>query len=179
MDKSIDNSNLLKSISNTNINTNTNTSTGIKDRLHDYIKTHFSNNQRLFTILNEVIFYGAFVYYYYFGPLYDSNQTFLILKYILVIFVLRYLFNYITSHNVLNDQSQQVTYFKLNSKIAIVSILILFLTNNIQNIDNNITSLLLIISYAILSSCAQYGYTDDNVITILVVYSLFKSKIIN
>ena len=171
MDKNIDNSNLLKSsISSSN--------TIIKDKLHDYVKNNFADNQKLFTILNEIVFYGAFVYYYYFGPLHDSNQTFLILKYILIIFVLRYLFNYITSYTTQNDQNQQVTYFKLNSKIAIVSILILFLTNNTQNIDN-ITSLLLIIGYAILSSCAQYGYTDDNIITILVIYCLFKSKIIN
>ena len=178
MDKNIDNSNLLKTIPNANITVSSDTTT-IKDKLHDYIKNNFADNQKLFTILNEILFYGAFVYYYYFGPLHDSNQTFIILKYILIIFVLRYLFNYITSYTTQNDQNQQVTYFKLNSKIAIVSILILFLSNNTQNIDNNITSLLLIIGYAILSSCAQYGYTDDNIITILVIYCLFKSKIVN
>lgn len=177
MEKNIDNSNLLKSNVNTDVNANTNvdintnvdTNVNIKDKLHEI---NFSDNQRLFTILNEVIFYGAFVYYYYFGPVHDTNKTFIILKYILMIFVLRYLFNYITSYTIQIDKNhKKVTYFKLNSKIAIVSILILIL--NTQGIDNNITSLLLIISYAIISSCAKYGYTDDNIITVLVVYSLF------
>lgn len=146
----------------------------IVDKLHNYIKSHFLQNDKLLVMLNEIIFYGAFVYYYYFGPIQDSNQTFLILKYIIVVFCLRYFFNYITSYTV---HKKEVNYFQINSKIAIFAILILFLTNDTSL--NNISSLILIFLYALLSSCAQYGYTVDNFLTLFVIYSLFKSKILN
>lgn len=146
----------------------------IKDKVHNYINEHFEQNKKTIVVLNEIIFYSIFIYYYYFGPLYDSNQTFLIVKFTLIILAIRYLFNYITSYNVNKNN-----YYQLNSKIAIFSIFILFLTNTNNNSLHNLTTLLLILTYALLSSCAQYGYTVDNITTILITYSLFKSNLIN
>lgn len=177
MSEKIDNSHLLEKQT-IDDNNNFNYNIIVKDKLHEYINIHYKDNLRFLTILNEIIFYGGFGYYYYFGPIQDSNKTFLIVKYILLIFVLRYLFNYITSYTVDKDNtksSSRELYFQINSKIAIFSILVLFLTYN----THNITTLLMILAYALISSAAQYGYTVDNLLTVLIIYSIFHSKIIN
>lgn len=145
----------------------------IKDKFQDYIKDNYWEHSKKFVILNELIFYSIFVYYYYFGPIDNSLTNFMILKYIVIIFILRYLFSYITTIT----QKDGKTYFQLNSKIAILAIIILFLTQNTQL--NNITTFLLILSYALLSSAAKYGYTVDNILTIMIVYFLITSKLIN
>ena len=121
-------------------------------------------------MLNEFIFYGIFIYYYYFGPIQDSQQNFRILKYILFLFALRYLFNYITKYTVINNNKQEVSYFQLNSKIGIFTILVLFLSIQHENIY---PTLAIIFGYALLSSAAKYGYTVDNFITVGIIYFIY------
>ena len=67
----------------------------IKDRFQEYIENNFSS--QMLVLLNEILFYGIFVYYYYFGPIQNSEQNFTIVKYIGIIFIIKYLFNYVTS----------------------------------------------------------------------------------
>ena len=127
------------------------------------------------TILNEIIFYSIFVYYYYFGPIQDTQQNFKIVKYIIVILFLRYLFNYITSYTIVTEDNKKIGYFQFNGKIAIFTLLVLFLSLGHENLY---TTLAIIFSYALLSSAAKYGYTVDNVITVGITYFIISLNIL-
>jgi hypothetical protein len=148
----------------------------IKDTFQEYMQNKFDKNTLI--LINEILFYGIFVYYYYFGPIQDSQQNFTIVKYIAIIFILKYTLSYITNIKEVTIDEKNIknekTYFQFNSKIAIFSILILFLSLN-QNI---IVTLSILFSYALLSSSADYGYTTDNLITIIIVYFLYSLKLI-
>lgn len=145
----------------------------IEDRFQDYIQDKFDTNT--LTMLNEFIFYGIFIYYYYFGPIHDSQQNFRILKYILTVFTLRYLFNYITKYTIINEQKEETSYFQFNGKIAIFTILVLFLSLEPESLY---TTLAIVFSYALLSSAAKYGYTIDNLITVGITYFIYSLKLI-
>lgn len=145
----------------------------INDRFQDYIQNKFNTNT--LTVLNEFIFYGIFIYYYYFGPIQDSQKNFRIFKYILFIFALRYIFNYITNYTLVNDKKQETSYYQLNGKIAIFTILVLFLSIEHENIY---PTLAIIFGYALLSSAAKYGYTVDNLLTVFIVYFIYSLKLL-
>lgn len=144
----------------------------VEDRFQNYIQDKFDTNT--LTMLNELIFYCIFVYYYYFGPIQDTQQTFKIVKYIIAIFLLRYLFNYITAYKIIQDK-KEVSYFQFNSKIAIFTLLVLFLSLGHENLY---TTLAIIFSYALLSSSAKYGYTIDNIITVGITYFIVSLNLI-
>lgn len=136
----------------------------VEDRFQNYMQDKFNKN--ILSLLNEIVFYGIFVYYYYFGPIQDSEKNFRILTYIIAVFVLRYMFHYITKYTIV-DSKEEVNYYQFNSRIAIFTILILFLS---LNNDTPYTILSIVFSYAILSSAAKYGYTVDNLITVGITY---------
>jgi hypothetical protein len=142
----------------------------VEDRFQNYMQEKF--NKGILSLLNEIIFYGIFVYYYYFGPIQDSDKNFKILTYIIAIFILRYMFNYITNYTIIDDSKEKINYFQFNSRIAIFTILILFLG---LNTDKPIV-LSIVFSYAILSSAAKYGYTVDNLITVGITYFIVSLK---
>lgn len=167
MNNKIDNSNLL------NEEKIENNSLIVTDALQIYITKNFSNQKKTLMVINELIFYGVFIYYYYLGPIGDSVTNFALAKFLAVIFVVRYSFNFFT-HFTDNKTKQTQTYFQLNSKVAIFSAILLFLTGQ----EVNITTLLLIFSYGIFSSAAHYGYTVDNIITCILVYFLFTSNLV-
>lgn len=152
----------------------------INDKFQDYIESKFDKNTLV--IINEIVFYGIIVYYYYFGPIQDYEQNFRILKYIGLIFVLRYLLSYITEIKEvkLSDKKRSDgdvasnKYFQFNSKVAIFSILILMLSVN----NNIFITLSIVCSYALLSSGAKYGYTVDNLITVIITYCLYSLNIL-
>ena len=143
----------------------------VEDRFQDYMQSKFNINTLV--VLNEFVFYSVFIYYYYFGPIQDSDKNFRILKYFLAVFILKYLFNYITKYTIINEQKQEISYFQFNAKIAIFTILLLFLSMNQDS-----TTLVIIFSYALLSSAAKYGYTIDNIITVGITYFIFSLKLI-
>ncbi len=145
----------------------------VHDRFQDYMQDKFDTNT--LTMLNEFIFYGIFIYYYYFGPIQDSQQNFRILKYILSVFALRYLFNYITKYTIVNESKEEISYFQFNGKIAVFTILVLFLSMTHESIY---TTLAIVFSYALLSSAAKYGYTIDNLLTVGVTFFIFSLKLI-
>jgi hypothetical protein len=145
----------------------------IEDRFQNYMQDKFDTNT--LTILNEIIFYSIFVYYYYFGPIQDTQQNFKIVKYIIVILLLRYLFNYITSYTIVTEDNKKIGYFQFNGKIAIFTLLVLFLSLGHENLY---TTLAIIFSYALLSSAAKYGYTVDNVITVGITYFIISLNIL-
>ena len=137
----------------------------VEDRFQNYMQDKFNKN--ILSLLNEIVFYGIFVYYYYFGPIQDSEKNFRILTYIIAIFVIRYMFHYTTKYTIVNELKEEVSYFQFNSRIAIFTILILFLS---LQIETPYTILLILFSYAILASAAKYGYTVDNLITVGITY---------
>jgi ABC-type uncharacterized transport system permease subunit len=143
----------------------------IEDRFQNYMQENF--NKGILSLLNEIVFYGIFVYYYYFGPIQDSDKNFRILTYIIAIFILRYMFNYITKYTIINESKENINYFQFNSRIAIFTILILFLS---LNNDTPYIVLSIVFSYAILSSAAKYGYTVDNLITVGITYFIVSLK---
>ena len=143
----------------------------IEDRFQNYMQENF--NKGILSLLNEIVFYGIFVYYYYFGPIQDSDKNFKILTYIIAIFILRYMFHYITKYTIIDDSKEEINYFQFNSRIAIFTILIVFLA---LNNDTQYTVLSIVFSYAILSSAAKYGYTVDNLITVGITYFIVSLK---
>ena len=150
----------------------------IRDKFQEYMSSNFDTH--MLVMLNEFLFYSIFVYYYYFGPIHDSDQNFIILKYIALIFLLRYIFNYITTQTIINEKetsgketTKETIYYQLNSRIAIMTIILLALTKN-QNIT---TSLCIIFGYALLSSAAKYGFTIDNLLTVGITYFIFSLHI--
>ena len=145
----------------------------VEDRFQEYMQDKFDTNT--LTMLNEVIFYGIFVYYYYFGPIQNSEQNFAIIKFIAIIFALRYMFNYITKYTTINEEKEETSYFQLNGKIAVFTILILYLS---ITHENSYTTLAILFSYALLSSAAKYGYTIDNLLTVGITYFLYQIKLV-
>jgi hypothetical protein len=145
----------------------------IEDHFQNYIQDKFDTNT--LTMLNEIIFYGIFVYYYYFGPIQDTQQNFKIVKYIIVIFLLRYVFNYITSYTMVTEDKKEISYFQFNGKIAVFTLLVLFLSLGHENLY---TTLAIVFSYALLSSAAKYGYTIDNVITVGITYFIISLNLL-
>lgn len=139
----------------------------VTDKFQDFIDKSISKkNISNLTVLNDIIFYSIFIYYYYFGN-FDDNLS--IIKYTCIFFVLRYFLNYITTYKVIkNKVVKNNLNFILNSKIAIFSILVLFLLK-----CNSKLGIILIFLYSLLNSAIKYGYTSNNLLTIIVVYYLF------
>jgi len=151
----------------------------VKDRFQEYIQDNFDTH--LLIILHEFLFYSIFIYYYYFGPIQDSQQNFQIIKYILILFFIRYAFHYITVYSIINNKQdtdnipEQTTYFQFNGKIALFTLFILFLS---KGHNNAYFTLAIIFSYALLTSAVKYGYTVDNLITASITYFIFLLQII-
>jgi hypothetical protein len=151
----------------------------VEDRFQNYIKDKFDKNTLV--MLNEIIFYGIFIYYYYLGPIQNTEQNFKIIKYIIAIFILRYLCNYVTSYTIISksknkeDDKKEVGYFQINGKVAVFTILILFLSHNHEHLYG---TLAIVFSYALLSSAATYGYTIDNLITVGITYFIISLNLI-
>lgn len=152
----------------------------IEDKFQQYIKTHFPDLNK-YSFLNELLFYGIFIYYYYFGPINDTDQTFIIVKYIISIFIIRYILNLITSVKIHADNSDDldnkyINYFQFNSKLAIVVIMLLFLSK----VESNYT-ILLIIGYTLFISAINSGTgtsTVDNILTLIVIMYLYSLQLI-
>jgi len=140
----------------------------ITDKLQNYVDTNYENISK-YKLLEDLIFYGIFIYYYYFGPINDSIQNFKIFKYIILIFILRYTFNYLTQ----KKEDNEIKY-EINSKLAIFSIIILFLTKN----ESFITTLLILFSFALMSTIFKSGYTVDNILTVYIILTMYYLKII-
>jgi hypothetical protein len=145
----------------------------IEDKFQNYIQGKFDTNT--LTMLNEIIFYGIFAYYYYFGPIQDTQQNFKIVKYIIAVFALRYIFNYITSYKIITNDKKEISYFQFNGKIAVFTIIVLFLSLGHENLY---TTLAIVFSYALLSSAAKYGYTIDNIITVGITYFIISLNLL-
>ena len=138
----------------------------INDKFQNYINGKFTEkNLKSVEIFNDVIFYGIFVYYYYFG---NPENYIIILKYISVFLIIRFILGNLTTTTVNNKQ-----YFILNSKLAIFTIIILFILQ-----FNSKVAFILIVLYGLFNTAIKYTTTTDSIFTISSIYMLFKLNLI-
>lgn len=140
----------------------------ITDKFQNYINGKFTEkNLKSVEIFNDVIFYGIFVYYYYFG---NPENYIIILKYISVFLVTRFILGNLTTTTTTIDNKQ---YFTLNSKLAIFTIIIIFILEL-----NSKIAFILIVLYALFNIAIKYTTTTDSIFTVLSIYGLFKLNLI-
>lgn len=139
----------------------------INDRFQNYINNKFTEKDlKSAEIFNDIIFYGIFVYYYYFG---NPDNYILILKYISIFLLIRFTLGNLTTLNMNNKQ-----YFTLNSKLGIFTIIILFILEL-----NSKLAFVLIILYALFNIAIKYTMTTDSIFTVLSIYGLFNTNLIS
>ena len=148
----------------------------VKDTLQEYTKVNYPqlNNKGVFL---DILLYSLIAYSYYFGNLELYTKFF---KYLFAFLFLRYIFSIMTNYNytiksdtksdTINKDSK--VYYQLNSTIGIF-VLVIFLGNFDLNF---ITQIILVLSYALISSLIN-GNTTDNLLTVLVVYNLLQISI--
>lgn len=157
---------------------NNNKEVVVNDKFQHYVNENFPEIKK-YSLLNELMFYGIFVYYYYFGPIQDSVQNFLIAKYIILVFVLRYIFNNITSLTDKNKEEKKNMYSQFNSKLAIFIIMIFFLSKTSDTLNSN-TTLAIIFGYTLLTSVISSETTTvDNILTVVVMLYVFSLNLLN
>jgi hypothetical protein len=158
---------------------NNNKLLNVNDKFQNYINGNFPEIKK-YSLLNEILFYGIFVYYYYFGPIEDSVQNFLIVKYIILIFGLRYIFNSITNFtDIENKDEKKNTYSQFNSKLAIFIVMIFFLSKTSESLHSN-TTLGIIIGYTFLISAINTDSTTvDNIYTSILMLYMFSLNLLN
>lgn len=152
----------------------------VNDRFQNYIMENYPDLNK-YSLMNELVFYGIFVYYYYFGPIQDSIQNFLIVKYIISIIALRYVFNNLTTLTDVNkEDSAKNSYYQLNSKLAIFIIMILFLSKSESvNLNSNMT-ILIIGGYALLTSAINMETTTvDNIFTVVLIMYIYSLNLLS
>jgi hypothetical protein len=155
----------------------------VNDKFQNYVNENFTGIKK-YSLLNELMFYGIFVYYYYFGPIQDSVQNFLIVKYIILVFTLRYVFNSITNlsdtrQNTKNKDEKKNMYSQFNSKLAIFIIMIFFLSKTSGTLNSN-TTLAIIFGYTLLTSAISNETTSvDNIFTVILILYVFSLNLLN
>jgi hypothetical protein len=145
----------------------------INDSFQNYISTNFKDIKS-YNLLADIIIFGLLGYTYYISNIDHINVTTKLFKYIIIFFILRYVLNLITNYTLDAKDTKPKTYFQLNSHVAIFAIIIL--TNTLLSL-NVYTTYALIISYTLFISAIKYGYTVDNLVTLLVVYNLLQIHI--
>jgi len=149
----------------------------VNDKFQNYVNEHFPEIKK-YSLLNELMFYGIFVYYYYFGPIQDSVQNFLIAKYIILVFALRYIFNSITSLTD-NKKEKKNIYSQFNSKLAIFIVMIFFLSKTSDTLNSN-TTLAIIFGYTLLTSAISNETTTvDNIFTVVLILYVFSLNLLS
>lgn len=153
----------------------------VNDKFQNYVNKNFPEIKK-YSLLNELIFYGIFIYYYYFGPIQDSVQNFLIVKYIILVLVLRYVFNSLTNLTDINKEDKEnkkISYFQFNSKLAIFIIIIFFLSKTNDSLNSN-TTLAIIFGYTLLTSAINTESTTvDNIYTVILILYVFSLSLLS
>lgn len=154
----------------------------IQDNFQSYIQANFPDLHK-YHLIADVILFCLIAYTYYFGTpeLYTK-----IIKYTVIIFIVRYICNSITNYTKLDNDNDNETigketvgketigknyknYFQLNGHVAIFALIIL--TNSLLDL-NNYTTIAILIGYTLFVSAVNYGYTVDNLITLVLTYNL-------
>lgn len=157
---------------------NNNKEINVNDKFQNYVNENFPEMKK-YSLLNELMFYGIFIYYYYFGPIQDSVQNFLIAKYIILVFGLRYIFNSITNLTDKNKEEKKNMYSQFNSKLAIFIIMIFFLSKTTETLNSN-TTLAIIFGYTLLTSAISNDTTTvDNILTVVLILYVFSLNLLS
>lgn len=150
----------------------------VNDKFQNYVNEYFPEIKK-YSLLNELMFYGIFIYYYYFGPIQDSVQNFLIAKYIILVFALRYIFNSITNLTNNKKEEKKNMYSQFNSKLAIFIIMIFFLSKTSDTLNSN-TTLAIIFGYTLLTSAISNETTTvDNILTVVLILYVFSLNLLS
>lgn len=148
----------------------------VTDNFQNYIKANM--NIQKYSLLADLVLFLLVVYTYYVG---DAEIYTRVIKFVILFLAIRYIASLITNYGSKHEgasidkqsnENKQAIYFQLNSYIAIFTIIMLAGPINILQL-NNYTTWSLIIGYALFVSAIQYGYTIDNLLTILVVYQMY------
>jgi hypothetical protein len=115
----------------------------------------------------DLILFCLAAYTYYVG---NTEIYTNLLKYIIFVFLLRYILNIITHYT--NEETKK-TYYQLNSHVALFALLVLL--NPVLQFNTYIETFV-IISYTLFLSLVKYGYTIDNLMTLLIVKMTVMSK---
>jgi hypothetical protein len=141
----------------------------VKDSLYEYTKVNYPEiiNKGVFL---DILVYSLIAYSYYFG---NSELYTKFFKYLFAFLLLRYIFSILTNYTTKDTKdTKDKIYYQLNSTIGIF-VLVIFLGNFDLNF---ITQIILVLSYATITSLIN-GYTTDNLLTVLVVYNLLQIPI--
>ena len=156
------------------------TSLVVTDNFQNYIQTNFPSIKD-YPFVVDILLFCLIAYTYYFGnpELYTK-----LIKYTIIILIVRYLFNYITNYTLptnvgdgkgtLPTNVKSRNHFQINAHIALFALLIL--TNTLLDL-NTYTIYGLLIGYTLFASAVNYGYTVDNLITLVLVYNLISLRI--
>ena len=136
-------------------------------KITDVIRDHLSFER--YHLWADLILFVLIAYTYYVGngELYTN-----ILKYVIFVFILRYLLNLLTHYT--NTETKK-TYYQLNSYVAIFSLLILL---NPLFQFNIYTETIVILGYTLFLSAVRYGYTVDNLMTLLITKMIVAHQIL-
>jgi len=135
----------------------------VKDLIHEHIsieKYHLWADLILFVLV-------AYTYYVGNGELYTT-----LLKYVIFALILRYLLNNLTHYT---NTDTKKTYYQFNSYVAIFALLILL---NPLFQFNIYTETIVILGYTLFLSAVRYGYTVDNLITLLITKMIVANQIL-
>lgn len=132
----------------------------INDNFKKYIVKLFPNIKD-YSILDDLLFYGMIGYYLYF--IQNTEMNYNIIKYICIFIVIRYSLNYLTS---IEDYKSKKIYYQYNIRLAIIILLLIYSSNNIDNL-----LWIFIVMYTIFTSIF-YESISNNILTSIVTLSL-------
>lgn len=134
---------------------------------NDLIRDNFSLKK--YHLWADLILFVLVAYTYYIG---NGELYTRILKYVIFVLILRYLLNLLTHYI---DTDTKKTYYQLNSYVAIFALLILL--NQIFQF-NIYTETIIILGYTLFLSAVGYGYTVDNLMTLLIIKAIVVNDIL-
>ena len=136
--------------------------------IKDYLQKYLDTSSKPF--LKEIILLAT-MYFFYVNV--ETNVLILVLKYALILFVLRYLLSVFTDIQNVNSNRR---YFQINGNVLLFSVILLTIAK--QNYIGDNWVWILIISYSLLVISTQEHYTSDITITVLLVHYILTNNFI-
>jgi hypothetical protein len=135
--------------------------------VRDYVQMRFDKIYKPF--LKEIILLVA-MYLFYVNT--ESNTLVVACKYIVILFILRYILSIFTDIRIRKDNKSR-RYFQMNAYLILFCIMLFML-----NLKNYMVWIL-IISYSLLVISSQEHYTSDIIITVFLVDYIYKLDLVN